>query len=126
MLYFTQYDHPMKALSVQQPWTWAILNGKPIENRDWYTPFRGTVLLHAGKIYDYSAIKFIENLLERKIPDNLQRGGIIGQVEIVDCVKHHESPWFCGKFGFVLKNALELPFLPCRGKLGFFEVEYSK
>lgn len=116
----------MKAISIRQPWAWAILKGKLIENRDWYTHFRGNVLLHAAKIYDYSAISFIQNLLEMKVPDNLPRGGIVGKVQIIDCVKHHESPWFFGKFGFVLKNAVELPFVPCRGKPGFFEIEYRE
>lgn len=31
----------MKALSVQQPWAWAIFNGKPVENRTWPTGYRG-------------------------------------------------------------------------------------
>ena len=39
----------MKALSVRAPWWWAILHGKPVENRDWHTNFRGVVLLHASK-----------------------------------------------------------------------------
>lgn len=40
----------MKAISINQPWAWCIVNGyKPIENRDWATQFRGTVLIHAGK-----------------------------------------------------------------------------
>ena len=42
----------MKALSVRAPWWWAILHcGKDIENRDWYTNFRGTIYLHAGKFW---------------------------------------------------------------------------
>lgn len=40
----------MKALSIRQPWAWAILHtGKSVENRDWYTEYRGRVLLHASK-----------------------------------------------------------------------------
>ena len=39
----------MKALSVRAPWWWAILHGKPVENRDWQTNYRGEVLLHASK-----------------------------------------------------------------------------
>ena len=52
----------------------------------------------------------------------LQRGGIIGEAEIVDCVDHSASPWFVGPFGFVLRNARPLPFRPLKGRLGFFEV----
>lgn len=39
----------MIALSVRQPWAWAILHGKHIENRTWRPDFRGRFLLHAGK-----------------------------------------------------------------------------
>jgi hypothetical protein len=50
----------------------------------------------------------------------LERGGIIGEAEITDCVDHHNSPWFTGPFGYVLANARPLPFIPCRGMLGLF------
>ncbi len=42
----------MKALSIRQPWIWAILNaGKRIENRSKWRgcSYRGPVLLHAAK-----------------------------------------------------------------------------
>jgi hypothetical protein len=40
----------MKALSIHQPWTWAILNaGKTVENRRWSTSQRGPLLIHASK-----------------------------------------------------------------------------
>lgn len=32
----------MKAISILQPWAWLIVNRyKPVENRGWYTFFRG-------------------------------------------------------------------------------------
>lgn len=54
--------------------------------------------------------------------DDLQRGGIVGRAEIVDCVESSDSPWFVGPFGFVLRNIEPLPFRPYKGALGFFEV----
>lgn len=40
----------MKALSLRQPWAHIVLHyGKNLENRRWYTSFRGTFLLHAAK-----------------------------------------------------------------------------
>lgn len=33
-----------------------------------------------------------------------ERGGIVGTVDIVGCVTDHPSPFFFGKYGFVLKN----------------------
>jgi hypothetical protein len=54
--------------------------------------------------------------------ENLERGGIVGQCEIIDYVTQSESRWFVGRFGFVIKNGQPLPFRPLPGKLGFFEV----
>ena len=43
-------DLPDIALSIRQPWAWAILHaGKDIENRSWSTSFRGPVCIHAAK-----------------------------------------------------------------------------
>lgn len=40
----------MKALSLRQPWAWAVLHaGKRVENRRWSTRFRGEILIHAAK-----------------------------------------------------------------------------
>ncbi len=54
---------------------------------------------------------------------NLPRGGIVGMVEIIDCRMASESPWFSGPYGFVLANAKELDFVPCKGRLGIFNIE---
>lgn len=59
------------------------------------------------------------------MPTRFDVGGIVGEVEIVDCVDESESPWFFGKFGFVLRNAKPLPFRAHKGRLGFFDVDES-
>ena len=39
----------MKAVSVHQPWAWAILHaGKNVENRTWATRHCGPLLIHAA------------------------------------------------------------------------------
>lgn len=120
------------ALSVRQPWPWAMFHAsKDIENRDWPTKVRGRVLIHASKGMKreewadcYHTVRIICPGIET-IPDasELERGGIIGEAEIVDCVTESDSPWFFGKYGFVLRNAKPLPFRPYKGHLGFFEVD---
>lgn len=119
----------MKALSIRQPWAWLILNaGKDIENRVWSTRFRGRVLVHAAKGMTWGEYNTTMCKLRRlggkmiEIPnfDELERGGIVGSVEIVDCVQHSDSPWFCGPWGFVLRNPEPSGFVPMRGQLGFF------
>lgn len=38
----------MKALTVKQPWAWAIFNGKDVENRTTMWKYRGPLAIHAG------------------------------------------------------------------------------
>lgn len=46
----------MKALSVRQPWAWAIARGhKAVENRSWATAHRGHLLIHASMRIDLDA-----------------------------------------------------------------------
>lgn len=117
----------MKAISVQQPWAWGLLNGKPVENRTWPTSYRGPILLHAGKRFDEDGWDdFVDLCNQTGIPvpdkDSMKRGGFVGISDLVDCVTHHNSPWFFGPYGFVMANARPIEFIPYRGQLGIFEV----
>lgn len=127
----------MIALSIRQPWAWLILHaGKDIENRDWKTPYRGRCLIHSSKSrtkQDYEdAILFLElrklEYLNVDFPsfENLDRGGIVGAVDIVGCTDTSDSPWFVGDYGFILRNPKPLPFTPYKGRLGFFNVPEIK
>ena len=95
----------MKALSIRQPWAWLIVNGhKDIENRCWKTHFRGKIYVHASKGMtrgDYLACEICcSDIPGAELPpfETLERGGIVGTVEIVDCVDQDASPWFFGEF----------------------------
>lgn len=136
----------MIALSIRQPWAWLIVNGfKDIENRDWPTRYRGRFLVHAGKTLtkkDYDAAReFVRNTSlfgSLSLPgiEALERGGVVGEATLVDCVTEHPSPWFTGwangnalgivSYGFVLANARPLPFMPYKGRLKFFDVRGEK
>lgn len=109
-----------KALSIRQPWCHRILHEeKDVENRDWPTKFRGEVLIHASKGIDSCDREEIQEL---KMP----LGGIVGIMEIVDCVTEMDSRWFFGRYGFVIKDASPLEFIPCVGALGFFTPDPNK
>jgi hypothetical protein len=124
----------MKALSVRLPWAHFIVRGfKPVENRQWWTHYRGPLLIHAAKgmtRFEYEDCMELAAAIAKStsttIPlpsfEELERGGVVGQTRLVDCVTDHDSPWFAGKFGFVLHDAKPLPFLPYKGQLGFFDV----
>lgn len=135
----------MRTLSIRQPWAWLILrpdlegeartawlssrDRKDIENREWSTAYRGRILVHAGKTmsrrYFEDVAVDVMNGFSLQLPayESLERGGIVGVVTITDCVTSSSSPWFQDAFGFVLADPRPLPFHPCNGKLGYFDVQ---
>lgn len=131
----------MKALSIRQPWVWAILHaGKRHENRDWqpHNPglrFRGEFLIHASAgmtrreyeefiatVHDISETHPFPPGLAVPAFKELERGGIVAKARVVDIVKDCDSPWFFGPLALVLDDIKPLPFMPFKGALGFFDV----
>jgi hypothetical protein len=122
---------PVLALSVRQPWAWAIIYaGKDIENRSWQAvnhglSQRGRVAIHAAKSMsrrEYEdAAEFMASIKVVCPPAaELKRGGIIGRVDIVDVVTDSDSDWFFGPRGLVLRDPRPCDFIPCMGALGYF------
>lgn len=129
---------PQFALSIRQPWAWCILHaGKDIENRSWRTRFRGAIALHAAKgltkaefedclatVHEISETQPFPPGTTMPALAELPRGGIVGVVDIVDCVSQSESPWFFGEdsgaYGFLLANPRPVEFIPVTGALGMF------
>lgn len=124
----------MKVLSVRQPWTWFLINGgKDVENRNWYTHYRGPLAIHAGKKFDFNHWEWEEQyeLLRHFGPiagPNDVRGAVIGVVDLVDVVTDREcdSPWKADGFEFFCwkianPRPLTTPVL-LKGQLGLFDV----
>ncbi len=138
----------VKCLSIQQPHAWLIthakeyLDGKDIKNWDWNTSFKGRILVHAGKkpderFYSSYAGTFIKPTIGRfasLFPSDFSErinseeciGGIVGCVTLVDCVRSNTSPWFVGRYGFVLADPMPLLFMPQRGQPGLFDVDLDQ
>ena len=125
---------PNKALSVRQPWAWAIIHaGKDIENRSWQAvnhglTKRGRIAIHASKgvtCHEYEDARVFMAGLDVECPPaaELLRGGIIGSVEVVDVVQESDSEWFFGPRGLVLRNPEPCDFIPAVGALGYFTWE---
>lgn len=125
----------MKALSIQQPWAWAILYaGKDVENRTWRTNYRGPLLIHAGQQVDLVGLNWMPERFGISVPKPqssplARTGGIVGVVELVDCVQGHESPWaelWTGPrmWHWVLKNPRPLPFHRFKGRQKLFEADH--
>lgn len=131
-------DLPQYALSVRQPWAWAIVYAdKDIENRLWKRPnpglsFRGRVCIHASKTMTQAEYHDANELIgvvskeyaHSPMPYDLYFGAIIGTVDIVDVVKTSDSSWFMGPspglIGLVLANPMSIPPIRVHGALGFF------
>lgn len=122
---------PQKALSVRQPWAWAIIfAGKDIENRSWQAMnhglnVRGTIALHASsgmtRAEYQDAADFMASIgVECPPAIDLARGAVIGTVEVVDVVSESLSPWFFGPRGLVLRNPKTCVPTPVKGALGYF------
>jgi len=118
----------MLALSIRQPYAWLILHGgKDIENRTWPTARRGPCLIHAGLQWFVHPREWPSEFdgLDLPPPAEIPRGGIVGRVDIMDCVTRYKSQWFEGPYGLVMRNRQPLPFVPFPGRLGFFDVPDS-
>lgn len=128
----------MKCLSLRQPYAELLVSGKKtIELRKWNTNFRGKFLIHASK--NVNTEKCITlNINHAK----LSTGAIIGKAFLYDVKKYDNKTQFMRDrnrhyadanffdsymFGFKIKNAQRLRHpIQFPGKLGFFEVAYSK
>ena len=119
----------MKALSVRQPWPWAMWHaGKGVENRSWYTAFRGQMLIHAGKQLDKDA--WFSAMPDQSWYDadrdcivraaELPLGAIVGVVTVVGClplirVPKDQAEWACGPYCWMIGS----PRVPRTDPLGW-------
>lgn len=122
----------MRAISIHQPWAWAIFHaGKNVENRSRGTLHRGPLAIHASKGLDPAEYQAAAREIWRITgtyappPEELLRGVVLGTVDIVDCVRDSQSPWAMrGCAHWLLENARPLASpLPQRGQQGMFNVE---
>lgn len=129
---------PTLALSVRQPWAWAIIHGgKDVENRTRAAIVNGNmptaigqrIAIHAGigmtqDEYREALVTFGAAGVTAPMPGDLLRGGIIGTVEVIGIARKGrdllESPWFFGPYGLLLRRARECPFVGAKGQLGLF------
>lgn len=122
---------PDLALSVRQPWAWAIIyGGKVIENRSGGSIRAGKmdlrrIAIHAATgmrraEYDWAVWRMHQDAVRVPPPTDLPRGAIIGAVDVVDIVTESDSLWFGGPCGLVLENPTACAPIPCKGALGYF------
>ncbi len=125
-----------KAISIKQPWAWAILHaGKDVENRTWPfplpTPCR--LVIHAGKRDDPEGREYLDSLslcgLIGTPPRDLPLGYLVGEVTVTGCREFQPidvigGRWSFGPWLWELADPVAYPEpIPCRGQLHIFEVE---
>jgi hypothetical protein len=125
---------PDIALSVRQPWAWALIfGGKDVENRGEMSVQKGgmraqvgkRIAIHAGKgmtreEYE-SAAAFMAGIgVVCPAAADLLRGGIIGTAYLASIVNEHISKWFFGPRGLCLIRPEPVPFIGASGELGMF------
>lgn len=113
---------------------------KNVENRTWGLPkgfkLPQRIYIHASKRDDP-----IESVLELCVHEMglpfmvvmamtsplLGRGALIGEVDIVGCIRDSKSPWAVpGQYHFILKNPRGYKVtVPCKGRLGFFLPDFD-
>lgn len=127
---------PATALSVRQPWAWAIIHaGKDCENRTEAAVRNGAmraqigrrIAIHAAKGMaraEYESARHFMASIGVTCPPaaELERGGIIGHVHLDDIVRELPvgSPWMFGPRALVLSDPRPVPFAGASGQLGMF------
>lgn len=130
----------MRILTVRQPWAWAIIHGKDIENRSRSLgPYRGPVAIHVSRRVEppgepWSLAASIGMDTDRFDGDALHLGCVIGVVDLVsthpDCTEPVDgygltptcSTWAMpDHHHLVLSNPRPLPRpIPATGRLGLW------
>ncbi len=119
----------IRALSIRQPWAWAICAGlKRTENRSWSTNYRGTIAIHAS--LSTQGLNELRPSFDRVDDQHPVRvtGAIIGLADLVDVAsygpQHEQDPFAFGPFCWTFTNArlLSEP-IPLKGKLNLFKLE---
>lgn len=128
----------MKALSLWQPWASLWASGrKTYETRDWSTPYRGPLAIHAAKTLRIDLSEELQEILEDEFGDRWQvklpTGALIAACELADCMptEHlHVDPeeraqgnFTRGRYAWGVMNLRALdPPIPFRGQMGLFDV----
>lgn len=123
----------MKALTIRQPWAWAVVAGhKTVENRVWPTRHRGPLAIHAGSgrgdLFVLADPRWRGLFGSDFRPELMTRGAVVGVVDVIDCVPAdhpsvRDNPWTIGPWCWILANARPVATpLQMRGRLGLFDV----
>jgi hypothetical protein len=116
----------MRLLTLKPPWAHLVAHcGKNVENRSWFTPYRGPILIHASQSVSGPAYREVGRwLASRRLPElppieALVCGAVIAVATLSDVRQKWDSPWYApGAFGWLLSDVRPLSDpIRCRGAL---------
>jgi hypothetical protein len=121
----------MKALTIRQPWAWAVVHGgKNVESRRRRTAYRGPLLIHAAKNADPDPDVTARVLWTMADPETFgqpraawqARQAVIGVAWLADVLTDSPSPWATtGWYHWVLEFPAPVdPPIPCPGRPGLW------
>lgn len=122
------------ALSIRQPWTELILQGrKTIEVRTWSTQHRGELWLHAGTRSDKKTLQRFGLAAE-----DLTFGALVGRCELYDCVEFTPETWELWRvrhlnegplekrlYAWILSTPIRVQPRKWKGRLGLMRIDLS-
>lgn len=113
----------MRALTIRQPWAWAICLGhKRVENRTWRAPVGERIAIHSGR-WDGEAALVIARRHRLAVPRDFPTGAIVATAVVISIVEQSDDPWFLGPLGWVLDDVRPLGRpIPCKGALGLWRL----
>lgn len=124
----------MRALTLWQPWAWAICHaGKRIENRPW-KPWPSVVgrdvAIHAGAKGDPDAYLVMPGRAkDLPLPADLPRSAVVAVARVTGWagddldLSPEQRRWFSGPYGWTLEDVRVLPQpVPCKGSLGLWSL----
>lgn len=120
-----------KALTIDAPWAWLIVNGyKTVENRTWRTNHRGQLAIHAGmNPRSDELVARVCSELGIQIPEDWTpyRGCVLGFVNVVDVVPAEtleSHPFVSGPHCWKLEQPTKFPHpIPAQGQQGLWNWE---
>ena len=121
----------MKALSIKQPWAWAIAYGfKTIETRTWPTAYRGELLIVSSLKPDRALLDWFQKETGMKVDHQMEYGKAIAIANLVQCgpmTKADQDAALCdiypGAYSWVLTDVRKIEPFPVKGQLGLYEVD---
>lgn len=119
----------MKAVTIRQPFAWAIAAGfKDLENRSWAPRVgpRELVAIHAAVAApDADDVARVQKRIGHRVrvPETYDCGAIVAVARVAKVVTSSRSAWFSGPLGWLLEDviAVRKP-VNCKGQLGLWNL----